>query len=62
MGSTGLTHVQFSLHPQIYFWRPILSPQRLVFQDHNFLNVSLSKLSTFPMHLKYVYLQESVIF
>lgn len=44
MGSTGLTHVQFSLHPQTYYRRPILSSHRLVFQHHSFLNVSLSKL------------------
>lgn len=42
MGSTALTHVQFSSHPQTR--RPTLSSHRLVFQDHNSLNVSLSKL------------------
>jgi hypothetical protein len=44
MGSTDLTHVQFSLYPQTYFRGPILSSHRLVFQDHNFLYVSLPKL------------------
>jgi len=44
MGSTALTHVQFSSPPQTYFRRPIFSSHHLVFQDHNFLNVSLSKL------------------
>jgi hypothetical protein len=59
MGSTGLTHVQFSLHPQTsYFRRPILSSHRLGFRIIISLMFRFQNYVTapaFPMYLQYVY-------